>query len=34
MLYRRIGHELSGRAVFDAAAPLLPGFVNPPEFVF
>jgi protein-L-isoaspartate(D-aspartate) O-methyltransferase len=34
MLYRRIGDELSGRAVFDAAAPPLPGFVKPPEFVF
>mgnify|MGYP003946546905 CR=1 FL=1 len=34
MLYRRVGRELSGRPVFDAAAPLLPGFVKPPEFVF
>jgi protein-L-isoaspartate(D-aspartate) O-methyltransferase len=34
MLYRRIDHELSGRPVFDAAAPLLAGFVKPPEFVF
>jgi protein-L-isoaspartate(D-aspartate) O-methyltransferase len=33
-LYRRIGRELSGRPVFDAAAPLLSGFVKPPEFVF
>jgi protein-L-isoaspartate(D-aspartate) O-methyltransferase len=34
MLYRRIEGELSGRPVFDAAAPPLPGFVKPPEFVF
>jgi protein-L-isoaspartate(D-aspartate) O-methyltransferase len=34
MLYRRIDGECSGRPLFDAAAPLLPGFVRPPEFVF
>jgi protein-L-isoaspartate(D-aspartate) O-methyltransferase len=34
MIYRRIGNELSGRAVFDATAPLLPGFAKPREFVF
>lgn len=34
MLYRAGGGELSGRALFDAAAPLLPGFVSPPAFVF
>lgn len=34
MLYRRVERELSGRPVFDAAAPLLPGFIKPPEFVF
>jgi protein-L-isoaspartate(D-aspartate) O-methyltransferase len=34
MLYRAIGAEVSGRPIFDAAAPLLPGFVVPPEFVF
>ena len=34
MLYRRSGHESGGRAIFDAAAPLLPGFVKPPEFAF
>ena len=34
MLYRRVDQELSGRPVFDAAAPPLPGFVNSPEFVF
>ncbi|MBX9840268.1 MAG: protein-L-isoaspartate O-methyltransferase [Xanthobacteraceae bacterium] len=34
MVYRRAEGDLSGRAVFDAAAPLLPGFAKPPEFVF
>jgi protein-L-isoaspartate(D-aspartate) O-methyltransferase len=34
MLYRATGAEASGRPIFDAAAPLLPGFVAPPEFVF
>jgi protein-L-isoaspartate(D-aspartate) O-methyltransferase len=34
MLYRTTGAEFSGRPIFDAAAPLLPGFVAPPEFVF
>jgi len=34
MLYRSIGGDVTGRAVFDAAAPLLPGFVEPPAFVF
>jgi protein-L-isoaspartate(D-aspartate) O-methyltransferase len=34
MLYRAVGGEFSGRPVFDAAAPLLPGFVAPPAFVF
>ena len=34
MLYRSSGKEASGRPVFDAAAPLLPGFVEPPAFVF
>jgi protein-L-isoaspartate(D-aspartate) O-methyltransferase len=34
MLYRRVDRELSGRAMFDAAAAPLPGFVKPPEFVF
>jgi protein-L-isoaspartate(D-aspartate) O-methyltransferase len=33
MLYRA-GAEARGRPIFDAAAPLLPGFVAPPEFVF
>lgn len=34
MLYRRSGQDSGGRTIFDAAAPLLPGFVKPPEFAF
>jgi protein-L-isoaspartate(D-aspartate) O-methyltransferase len=34
MIYRMSGGELSGRPIFDAAAPLLPGFEKPPSFVF
>jgi protein-L-isoaspartate(D-aspartate) O-methyltransferase len=34
MLYRRSGHDSGGRTIFDAAAPLLPGFVKPPQFAF
>ena len=34
MLYRSIDGEYSGRPVFDAAAPLLPGFAEPAAFVF
>ena len=34
MLYRRVGGEVSGWPIFDAAAPLLPGFTAPPAFVF
>jgi len=34
MVYRLIEGDCSGRAVFDAAAALLPGFSKPPEFVF
>jgi len=33
-LYRRGGGEAGGRPLFDAAAPILPGFVKPPEFAF
>jgi protein-L-isoaspartate(D-aspartate) O-methyltransferase len=33
-VYRRSGDDTGGRSVFDAAAPLLPGFVKPPEFAF
>jgi protein-L-isoaspartate(D-aspartate) O-methyltransferase len=34
MLYCSIGGESGGRPIFDAAAPLLPGFSAPPAFVF
>jgi protein-L-isoaspartate(D-aspartate) O-methyltransferase len=34
MLYRRSGADTGGRPIFDAAAPVLPGFVKPPEFAF
>jgi hypothetical protein len=34
MAYRRVGAEVSGWPIFDAAAPLLPGFTAPPAFVF
>jgi protein-L-isoaspartate(D-aspartate) O-methyltransferase len=34
MLYRSIGGDCGGRPIFDAAAPLLPGFAAPPTFVF
>jgi protein-L-isoaspartate(D-aspartate) O-methyltransferase len=34
MLYRSVGGDISGRPIFDAAAPLLPGFARPPAFVF
>jgi len=34
MIYRLVEGHLSGRPIFDAAAPVLPGFVAPPAFVF
>jgi protein-L-isoaspartate(D-aspartate) O-methyltransferase len=34
MLYRCVGWDISGWPIFDAAAPVLPGFVAPPAFVF
>ena len=34
MLYRCVRAISSGRPIFDAAAPLLPGFATPPAFVF
>jgi protein-L-isoaspartate(D-aspartate) O-methyltransferase len=34
MLYRKGGGAVSGRPIFDAAAPLLPGFAELPAFVF
>lgn len=33
-VYRVVGGEVSKRPIFDAAAPLLPGFATPPAFVF
>lgn len=34
VLYRCVNREASGVPVFDAAAPVLPAFSKPPEFVF
>lgn len=34
MLYRMVEGHLVGRPIFDAAAPVLPGFAAPPAFVF
>jgi protein-L-isoaspartate(D-aspartate) O-methyltransferase len=34
MIYRVVEGQLAGRPVFDAAAPLLPGFAAPAAFVF
>ncbi len=34
MIYRMDRGEIGGRALFDAAAPVLPVFAKPPEFVF
>jgi len=34
MLYLSLAGEVSGRTLFDAAAPLLPGFSKPEAFVF
>jgi protein-L-isoaspartate(D-aspartate) O-methyltransferase len=34
VLYRRTEGELSGRPIFDATAPLLPGFAEKPAFIF
>src|SRR5262245_55631004 len=34
MRYRASGGHASGAPLFDAVAPLLPGFAKPPEFVF
>jgi protein-L-isoaspartate(D-aspartate) O-methyltransferase len=33
-IYRSVGGNVSGWPIFDAAAPLLPGFAEPPAFVF
>jgi len=34
MLYRRSGEDIGGRAIFDATAAVLPGFVKPLAFAF
>jgi protein-L-isoaspartate(D-aspartate) O-methyltransferase len=34
MTYLSEAGQVSGRVLFDAAAPLLPGFAKPPAFVF
>jgi len=34
MLYCQVGGESGGRPIFDATAPVLPGFVAPAAFVF
>jgi protein-L-isoaspartate(D-aspartate) O-methyltransferase len=34
MFYRSASGNVSGRPIFDAAAPLLPGFAKPETFVF
>jgi protein-L-isoaspartate(D-aspartate) O-methyltransferase len=34
VVYRASGQQASGQPVFDAVAPLLPGFAEPPVFVF
>jgi protein-L-isoaspartate(D-aspartate) O-methyltransferase len=34
MIYLRSGDDIGGRAIFDASAPVLPGFVKPAEFAF
>jgi hypothetical protein len=34
MVYRKAGNSTSGRAVFDAAAPLLAEFTREPAFTF
>jgi protein-L-isoaspartate(D-aspartate) O-methyltransferase len=33
-VYRKVHGIVSGRPIFDAAAPILPNFVTPPSFVF
>ena len=34
MIYDRTGKTVTAQPLFDAGAPVLPGFVKPPEFVF
>jgi protein-L-isoaspartate(D-aspartate) O-methyltransferase len=33
-IYRKSGPHVTAQPLFDAGAPVLPGFVKPPEFVF
>jgi protein-L-isoaspartate(D-aspartate) O-methyltransferase len=33
-IYSRTGRNVTAQPLFDAGAPVLPGFVKPPEFVF
>jgi protein-L-isoaspartate(D-aspartate) O-methyltransferase len=33
-IYRKVGGHVTALPLFDAGAPVLPGFVKPPEFVF
>jgi protein-L-isoaspartate(D-aspartate) O-methyltransferase len=33
-VYRQVGGHVTAQPVFDAAAPMLPGFAKPAEFVF
>ena len=33
-IYRKVGPHVTALPLFDAGAPVLPGFVKPPEFVF
>jgi hypothetical protein len=33
-IYRLIDGDISSRPLFDATGPLLPGFAQPPAFVF
>jgi len=33
-IYSKLGPHVTARPLFDAGAPVLPGFVKPPEFVF
>jgi protein-L-isoaspartate(D-aspartate) O-methyltransferase len=34
MIYRSTGSDVSGRPIFDAVAPVLPGFTQPLAFAF
>jgi hypothetical protein len=34
MIYRMASGHVTAQTLFDAAAPVLPGFVKPAEFVF